>query len=240
MRNPRFLGVYTLIRQPRQPKYFAWRLSDGSYAVQELDSAYTAKGQVKAVPADKFESLFKLEPMILAAPVVTPDFRQIAPKLAPEDELSDKNMAALERARSIKQIETDLRENFDKALRALSRARDKKGALASLARIATTRKGIQLEHKHMFRDFGVALRKKSLHELALQCASRAVELSPNDDHARFNLARLYGILGRYDDARAQLQEAVRIDPSEKVYERLERHLENERQFAESRKRPVNE
>lgn len=205
--------------------------------MQELDSAYTATGPAHAIPADKFQLVFKLEPMILAAPVVTPDFRQFI-KPEPEKKVADAGADARKRARAIRQTEADLRENFEKALRALARPRDRKGALASLARIATAKKGIQLEHKHMFRDFGVALRKKALPELAMQCASRAVELSPDDDHARFNLARLYGILGRFDDARTQIREAARLDPTEKIYGRLERHLERESQFAQARKRPV--
>lgn len=240
MRNAKFLGVYSLNKQQRQSKYFAWRLADGNFAVQELDSAYTARGPAQAMAADKFRVLFKLEPLILAAPVVTPDFRQLVPPAPPKPEISDKGLAALERARKIKQIETDLRDNFEKALRALARPKDRKGALASLSRIAATKKGIQLEHKYMFRDFGVALRKKALPELALECASRAVELSPDDDHARFNLARIYGIMGRYEEASAQLQEAMRIDPAEKIYGRLERHIERERKLAEARKRPVDE
>ncbi|MBD5641240.1 MAG: tetratricopeptide repeat protein [Desulfovibrio sp.] len=234
------MGVYSLKSQQRQLKYFAWRLADGTYAVQELDSAYTAQGPAQHVQAEKFQTLFKQEPLILAAPVVTPDFRQFAPGETSKPEADDKNFAALERARSIRQTEADLRDTFEKALRALARPKDRKGALASLGRIAATRKGIKLEHKHMFRDFGVALRKKALPDLALECASRVVELSPEDDHARFNLARIYGILGRYDDAARQLQEAIRIDPAEKVYERLERHIERERQFAEARKKPVDE
>lgn len=238
MGNSRFLGVYSH-KQQRQRKYFVWRLADGNYAIQELDASFSAHGSVRGVAADAFGALFRQEPAILAAPVVTPDFRQVE-RPAAKVELTDQNLAALERARSIKQVEMDLRNNFDRALRALGRPKDRKGALASLERIAATRKGIQTEHKHMFRDFGVALRKKALPELALACASRAVELSPQDDHARFNMARILGILGRYDDAAAQLGEALRIDPGEKVYKRLERHLVAERRERESRIRSPEE
>lgn len=234
MRNPKFLGVYSRKnvkgRKGRIPSWFAWSLADGSYAVQPLDQAYTVQGSAESVSAAEFESLFKLEPSILAAPVITPDFSWLGPRA---NELEDAKFAALERARKARQLEAGLRENFDKALRALSRPRDKKAALASIERIAETRQGIVKEHKHMFRDFGVALRKKTLIELALTCAARAVDLSPDDDHARFNLARLLGMAGRFDDAYEQLAIAQKLDPAEKVYSRLRKYLDSKRKQVRS-------
>lgn len=233
MRNPRFLGVYSQKKQAdRQAKglmYFVWQLPDGNYAAQELDPAFSPRARPVAVPAAKFEKAFHHEPNILAAPVTTPDFRQlrtVAPKVA---ELTDDGLARLEKARLAKQVETDLRDNFAKALRALSRPRDRKGAMVALERITSATQGIVPDHKHMFRDFGVTLRKKSLPELSLQCAKRAVELSPNDDHARFNLARILGMLGKYDAAAEQIGIARKLGPKEKVYGRLARYLEQERQ-----------
>lgn len=237
MRIPKFIGVYSRKdtgkkgREARIPMYFAWRLSDGSYAVQELDQAYNARGGVAAIPAPAFEAVFKLEPSILAVPVITPDFTQVSRPSRKQGSGEDQTALAL--ARQARQVEADLRDGFAKALRALARPRDRKAAMASLERIAAATRGIVVTHKHMFRDFGVALRKKSLPRLALSCARRAVELSPNDDHARFNLARILGILGRYDDAEAELKIARKLDPNEKVYGRLERHLARERARAET-------
>lgn len=230
MRNPKFLGVYSRRnvkgRKGRIPSWFAWILPDGSYAVQPLDQAYTPLGPAEAVSPEEFESLFKLEPAILAVPVITPDFSWLGvPRPgAPQKAKS----AAQERVIKARQVEASLRDSFDKALRGLSRPRDRKAALASIERIAGTRQGIVKEHKHMFRDFGVALRKKALLGLALACAGRAVELSPDDDHARFNLARLLGMAGRFDDANEQLDIAQKLDPTEKVYSRLRKHLDRER------------
>lgn len=229
MRNPKFLGVYSRRnvkgRKGRIPSWFAWSLPDGSYAVQPLDQAYTVQGPAEAVSAAEFDSLFKLEPSILAAPVITPDFSWLGTR---PSEPENAKFAAPERARQARQVEAGLRDSFDRALRALSRPRDKKAALASIERIAGTRQGIVTEHKHMFRDFGVALRKKALIELAVACAGRAVELSPDDDHARFNLARLLGMAGRFDDANEQLDIAQKIDPAEKVYPRLRKYLNSKR------------
>lgn len=232
MRNPRFLGVYSHRgrhgREGRIPSFFVWRLDNGSYAIQELDQACTPKGDILPVQAERFEAAFKLEPSILAAPIITPDFSHLVVPGQKSGFPDDATLSSLEKARQARQIEADLRDGFGRALAALSRPRDRMAAIASLQRIAAVKKGIVPQHKHMFRDFGVALRKKMLVDLALACADRAVELAPDDDHARFNLARLLGIAGRYDDAEAQLRIAIKLDPSEEVYGKLKRYLAAER------------
>lgn len=238
MRNPKFLGVYSLkvpARGKQKPRFFVWQLPDGDYAIQELDAAMTQHGPARAVAAADLDRAFKAEPAILAAPVTTPDFRPLAKnretaaKVA--GEVSDEALASLEQARKARQLENDLRDKFAKAMRALSRPQDRKNALAVLGRIAAMREGIEPSHRHMFRDFGVALRKKSLPDLAVACARRVVALAPQDDHARFNLARNLGQAGKYDEAEAQLGAARKLDPNEKIYDRMAAHLAKERQKA---------
>lgn len=235
MRNPKFLGVYSLRKPGSKSKpirYFVWQLNNDSYAAQELDSSLSPVSAPVGVTIENFKRAFREEPSILAVPVVTPDFRQIASRKSTAPETDDAEFAELEKARRAKQIENDMRANFNKAIHALSRPRDRKGAVAALERIASSSEGIVPAHKHMFRDFGVTLRKKSLPKLALACARRVVELAPDDDHARFNLARMLGVLGRYDDAVEELRKAIQMDPNEKVYSRLGRYLAREQKFAE--------
>lgn len=230
MRNPKFLGVYSLkiaTRSGAKPRFFVWRLPDGSFAAQELDASLSQRGPARRIPADGLEKAFVFEPSILAAPITTPDFRQAAKPAARSGKADDVTLASLERARRARQVEKDLRDSFDRAVRALGRPRDRKGALVALERIAKTNEGIEPSHKFMFRDFGVALRKKNLHELALVCARRTVALSPQDDHARFNLARILGLTGAYEEAQAQLGAARKLDPNEKVYARLADYLKRQ-------------
>ncbi len=231
MRNPKFLGVFSLktaTRSGAKPNFFIWQLPDGSYAAQELDASFSQRGPARRIPAAGLEKAFKFEPSILAAPVTTPDFRQLAVPAPKKEQPAGETLAGLERARKAKQLEMNLRDSFDKALRAIGRPRDRKGALAALERIARTRDGIEPQHKFMFRDFGVALRKKKLNELALECARRAVALSPQDDHARFNLARILDIVGNYDEAQAQLGAARKLDPRESIYDRFTNYLKKKR------------
>ncbi len=235
MRPPKFLGVFSKNSPSAKkagalssgPFYFVWQLDNGSYAVQPLDKAFIATGPPVGVSAKRLRAGWRLEPGILAAPVTTPDFRHLALEQPPRKvaELTDATLASLERARKAKQVENDLRTNFDKALRALNRPRDRKGALAAIERLASATEGIEPVHKHMFRDFGVSLRKKSLHPQALKCARRVLELAPGDDHAHFNVARLLDLMGMRDEALAHLRQAMKIDSREPVYAKFKAYIE---------------
>lgn len=236
MRKPKFIGVYSqgnAMPEARKSLYFAWELPDASYAIQEIDKAFLPRGKPKRINAAMLRANFRSEPSILAAPVSVPNIEAIAPvsrkTAVAATELTDDALAQLDNARKAKQVENDLRNSFSRALRALNRPRDRKGAIAALRQIAETTKGIAPTHKHMFRDFGVSLRKKSLPELALVCARRVLELAPNDDHAHFNMARILSILGMYDEASAHLKAAMKLDASESVYQKLAGHIKQERE-----------
>lgn len=238
MRNAKYSGVYSGKSLTRSPDgkslkrfYFVWDLGNSCYAAQALDNSFTPVEKPRLLSAAQLKASLKLEPGILATPLSTPDFRSAGSDTrnrSEATELTDASIHELEKARKAKQVETDMRNNFDKAIRALSRPRDRKGALAALNQLAETTEGIVPAHKHMFRDFGVSLRKKSLPELALTCAKRTLELAPNDDHAHFNMARLLGILGLYDEAEAHMQKAMKLDRTEKIYPRMLEWLRNER------------
>lgn len=231
--------------------FFVWELSATDCAIQELDSAFQPRGPARRVAMARLHADFQLEPSILVAPVTLP---VLAPEAAPDAgpgsgpdfgpdqtdggtgrrkaaELNDDTLRALEAARRARQVETDLRGSFRKALRGLNRPREREAALLALEQLAAATEGIAPVHKHMFRDFGVELRKKSLPELALRCGMRVLELAPGDDHAHFNLARILCLLGAYDEAEAHVETAMRLDQVEPVYPRLLAHIRRERRGA---------
>lgn len=236
MRNPKFIGVYSRNSQgygkggvlARRALFFVWDIGEGSYVAQELNKAFIPQGGPRLISLAQLKTGFQLEPNVLAAPMSMPDLSGLGvgkkPGARPEEDISASDLRELESARRSRQVENDMRGNFDKAVRALSRPRDRKGALVALEHLANATEGVVPAHKHMFRDFGVTLRKKSLPELALQCAKRVLELSPNDDHAHFNMARVLSILGLYDQADSHLKEAVRLDKSEPIYRRMQEYI----------------
>lgn len=233
MRNPKFLGVYSRLKsnnaRAKKQLNYVWELDRNTYAIQAINEAFMAVSKPELITAAHLQGNFRLEPSILAAPLTTPDFRALhQPKHGEAAELTDAFLEDLERARKAKQIENDLRSNFTKALRALNRPKDRKGAIAAIEHIVNSTEGIVPAHRHMFRDFGVSLRKKSQPELALLCAKRALELSPNDDHAHFNMARILDLLGLDDQAVAHLRAAMKIDSGVQVYKKFLDYIQERR------------
>lgn len=55
------------------------------------------------------------------------------------------------------------------------------------------------EHKHMFNDFGINLRKNGLYQEALEYYLRAVELDSEDENILFNISRTYFEAGDWEN-----------------------------------------
>ena len=130
----------------------------------------------------------------------------------------------LEAVRKAKVVESKLRETFRQTLLRLKRPRERKAAMLALEQLAKTTDGITPSHKHMFRDFGVRLRQNSQPDLALLFSRKAVELSPEDDHAHFNLARILCALGKYDEAAVHISAALRVAGDDPLYSKLLAHI----------------
>jgi tetratricopeptide (TPR) repeat protein len=209
-----FIGVYS--SSPSGPKggrgagrrkqyWFVWDYDDEGYRVQALDAAFQPQGDFLPVAHATFHASFAPEPSILAAPI-----RRPVPAAPPSRRAEQ---AAVEQAVSEKAIvENHLRAHFGALLLKLRRGDDIAGALQALRDIADVEEGIVPEHKYMFADFGVNLRKGKLPEIALAHAKRVLALAPGDSHAHFNIARIYHALGKLGDAEQHLLTALEFSP----------------------------
>lgn len=110
----------------------------------------------------------------------------------------------------IERIEEDFRTEFSLALIRLKGKRDE--GIAALEKMARQPGPFALEHKFMFTDCGLALRKRNFYSLANKFHERARKLSPDDEHVLFNQARVMYESGRIDKARAFLQLALDMVP----------------------------
>lgn len=72
--------------------------------------------------------------------------------------------------------------------------------------------GFSSQQKFMFSEFGLALRRKHRHKLAMACHLRALELAPFDEYVLFNVARSKFELRDVESARNYLARALAIAP----------------------------
>ena len=121
------------------------------------------------------------------------------------------------------ELDRSLRAEFAMNIMRLRRG-DKNGAVQAFRRMVGVSEGIVVAHKHMFTDFGMDLRKSQLNDLALTSFRRALELSPDDSHALFNVGRALYELGKYREADEYLDRALNLEPDLACARRLKKKI----------------
>lgn len=104
------------------------------------------------------------------------------------------------------------RGNKDRAEKIFSDLADIKGEFAP-------------EHKHMFNEFGISLRKNELLDLALKNYFRALQLSPGDENLHHNIARVYWEKGDMHNCSLYLRKSLDLNPDMEYSQRFLRYLE---------------
>ena len=210
MSTAAFIGVYSsLTKGPKEERasakrkqyWFVWDNGDAGYSVQALDGAFTPQGEALVMEASTFRASFALEPTILAAPAR----RSPAPALL---SMSQPEQQAADQA----EVENFLRSHFGALLLKIKRGDDLSASLKALQELAEVEEGIVPEHKYMFAEFGINLRKGEMPEIALAHAKRVLSLAPGDGNAHFNIARIYHILGKLGEAEQHLLAALEFAP----------------------------
>ncbi|XPV76236.1 MAG: tetratricopeptide repeat protein [Desulfovibrio sp.] len=107
--------------------------------------------------------------------------------------------------------EENVRANFGLGLTYMERG-DTDKAKDVLKRIVGLDAPFQEEHKHLFNDFGINLRKNNLNDEALAYYERAVSIGSNDENIHYNIARVYYQKGENQQAAENLQAALKINP----------------------------
>lgn len=218
MREKAFLGVYSAPyggggSKARKRLFFVWSDSVDSYEVQRLDNSYRPVDRKVSLGEGEFKSSYTFEPNVLVTPVST---------RKPSSPLNLRQMS------DPAEVEKTLREHFRKALVRYRRRSEQSAARQALLTLTEVEEGIIPQHKHMFADFGINLRKNSELDLALACCKRVLALAPSDDHAHFNTARVLMEMGNFDDAEQHVLVALDLAPETIIYRRMLEYLTTER------------
>ena len=204
MSGTAFIGVYSSATPRsneergagrRKRYWFAWDCGDAGFSVQALDDAFQPQGEPLPMDFSTFHASFVQEPAIFAAPN------------RPQDGATPEQRAA-----ELEEVENHMRAHFGALLLKTRRGDALPDTLQALRDIAEMEEGIASEHKHMFAEFGINLRKGKLPEIALAHAKRVLSLAPGDSHAHFNIARIYHMLGELDEAEQHLRAALEFSP----------------------------
>lgn len=108
-------------------------------------------------------------------------------------------------------VEKSARSSFGLGLTYLKRGNREK-AEDIFRRLAEVEADFVPEHKHMFNEFGVSLRKQSLLDLALKHYLRALKLAGDDENLLHNIARAYFEKKDIPMAVQALEKSLAINP----------------------------
>lgn len=107
--------------------------------------------------------------------------------------------------------EENVRANFGLGLTYMARGETEKAADV-FNRIVTLDAAFSPDHKHLFNEFGINLRKSKLHDQAVEYYSRALEMTTDDENLYYNIARAYYERGDRDECRENLEKALQLNP----------------------------
>ena len=209
------IGTGTTLRKTIQKAFwFCDELADGNLEVQPLNSNYVRSGPKKVISSDQFLASFSPEPELYVSSVF-PKMRELNKTIARADrhrKNSEFYSAEMEYGNAIKVDEENVRANFGLGITYLERGETGK-ADDIVERLVKLDAACEPEHKHLFNEFGIQLRKNGMLDQAVDYYNRAMGLAAKDEHLFHNLARAYLEKKDYAKAVDYLLVSLDLNPS---------------------------
>ncbi|MFP4391894.1 MAG: tetratricopeptide repeat protein [Desulfohalobiaceae bacterium] len=220
------IGTGVTSRKSVQKQYFmVEEQEDGQVEVQYLNKNYVPAGPKRLMPKDEILDNFSPEPEFYTH-TVYPKMRELQKTVARADRhrhRGESYSAEYEYGNALKVDEENIRANFGLGLTYLDRgATDKADDI--FKRLVQLDAAFEEEHKHLFNDFGISLRKNKMYDQCLQYYKRAMELSQTDEHLLYNVARLFFEQDKVKECAKYLEKALQLNPDFEEAQQFMRYL----------------
>ncbi len=209
----RKVGTGTTTRKSIQKAFwYANQLENGNIEVQPINPNYVPSGPKREVSLDEFLGTFSPEPEFYIS-TVYPKMRELNKTVARAERYRSNNetfSAEMEFNKALTVDEENVRANFGLGITYLERGESERAANI-LSRIVKLDAAFEEEHKHLFNEFGINLRKNGMFSQAIDYYSRALELSGPEENLYYNIARAYLEAKQPDKAVESLLSALAIN-----------------------------
>lgn len=189
----RSVGTGTTTRKTIQKSYwYVIEQENGEMELQPLNSNYVPSGPKKRLSKNEFLEKFSPEPEFYVSNVF-PKIKEINKTIARADrhrQNKEYYSAEMEYGNALRIDEDNIRANFGLGITYLERGENNK-AEDILGRLVKLEGAFESEHKHLFNDFGINLRKNGMYDQSIAYYSRALELTLHDENLYYNMARAY-------------------------------------------------
>ena len=186
------IGTGTTARRVKQTAlYYAREVEDGSIEMQGLNNKHVPFGAVEKISKDQLLADYLPMPQLFKE--VISNLRAVQKAVARGDKFRKRGesfTAEYEYANALNLDEENVRANFGIGLCLLARDEEEK-AKKVFERIIKIDSAFESDHKHLFNEYGIALRKKNLLGQAVDYYRRALDISAEDENLWYNLARAH-------------------------------------------------
>jgi len=193
--------------------YFIEQDASGNIECQPLNSNYVPSGQKRNLTMEELIEKFSPEPEFYLNSVY-PKMQELQRTLDNADAHRTKSetfAAEYEYNTALKVDEENVRANFGIGLTYLQRG-EKNKADDIFERLVKLDAAFAEEHKNMFNDFGINLRKAKMYQQAVTYYSRALELTTDDENLHVNIARALFETKEVDGCVEHLLKALSLAP----------------------------
>jgi len=208
------VGTGTTVRRTIQKTF--WMVEEqetGHIQIQPLNVNYIPSGPKRTIAKDDLLRQFSPEPEFYVQ-TVYPAIKKLknTVSLGEDHRKKGRNFSAeFEFNNALQVDEENVRANFGLGLTYLERG-EKNKADNIFERLVKLDAAFEPEHKHLFNDFGINLRKNNMFDQAVEYYGRALELSKADEHLHYNIARAYFAKQQLDKVAEHLQNALKLNP----------------------------
>lgn len=186
----RKVGTGTTTRKTVQKTFWFVEQKGDEVECQPLNPNYIPSGPKRKISMDELIAKFSPEPEFYQMSVY-PRMKELQKTVVKGDSHREKGetfAAEFEYSRALKVDEENVRANFGIGLTYMERGEVQK-AENIFERLVKLEGAFQPEHKHLFNEFGINLRKSKMLTQAVEYYRRALDLSKEDENLHTNLAR---------------------------------------------------
>lgn len=204
----------TARRQETRVLWYVEQRTADEYAVRKINPSFVPVGDETVIGREELLSDYSPEVEIHNSQV-QPAIVSLKKTIGRGDRHREDGQllsAEMEYSSALEIDETNVRATFGLGLVYLER-QDQEKARVVFEELVGMQGAFNGEHKHLFNEFGISLRKSNLFKEAVRYYSRAVELEKTDENLFYNLARAHYENGDWEGCVENLARALNIFPS---------------------------
>ena len=210
--SKKLLGIGGIGRASQRLFVYAEQLDADRVVLQRLSRNFIPAGAKQIIPRERLLTQYQPEPSIFLNKVL-PLMRRMEESVRTADghrRRQELFAAEFEYKAVLRLDEEHVKAAFGLGLTYLER-QEQHNADAVFHKLMRIEAAFAPEHKHLFNEFGIQMRKRGMYDEAMRYYSRAYRLCRTDEHLLYNMARTLYEKGRLASSRRLLLRALGLN-----------------------------